>query len=74
LPLVDQPGGSILEEQIRLGQLVSFQKCISISFLYLTIHRDVDELKAMKEEILTTDSLEIKLGGMSFTGFSMGGA
>jgi hypothetical protein len=34
----------------------------------------VDELKAMKEEIMTTDVLDIKLGGVSFTGFSFGGA
>jgi hypothetical protein len=32
----------------------------------------VDELKAMKEEILSTDLLDVKLGGMSFTGWSWG--
>jgi hypothetical protein len=38
----------------------------------LTVVRDVNELKTMKEEILTTDLLEMKLGGLSFTGFSFG--
>jgi hypothetical protein len=37
---------------------------------FLTIDRDVDELKEMKEEIMTTDVFDIKLGGVSFTGFS----
>jgi hypothetical protein len=36
------------------------------------IDRDVNELKAMKEEILSTDLLDVKLGGVSFTGWSWG--
>jgi hypothetical protein len=34
----------------------------------------VDELKAMKEDIVTTDVLDIKLGGLSLIGFNFEGA
>jgi hypothetical protein len=68
--VVSQPRGGLPEEQVRLGQLVSSAASSFVSFLYLTFDRDVDELKALKEEILTTDLLDIKLGGMSFVGFN----
>lgn len=55
-----------------MGQLVSLTDSFFISFFRLTIGRDVDELKAMKEEILSTDLLDVKLGGVSFTGWSWG--
>ncbi|CAJ2505221.1 Uu.00g126150.m01.CDS01 [Anthostomella pinea] len=36
---------------------------------YVWVNWDVDELKARKEEILTTDLLDTKLGGVSFVGW-----
>ena len=54
------------------GSIGKFNRFIFISFFRLTIGRDVDELKAMKEEILSTDLLDVKLGGVSFTGWSWG--
>ncbi|KAH8649288.1 hypothetical protein BX600DRAFT_490094 [Xylariales sp. PMI_506] len=36
---------------------------------FVWVNWDVDELKARKEEILTTDLLDTKLGGVSFTGW-----
>jgi hypothetical protein len=34
------------------------------------VNWNVDELKARTEEILTTDLLDTKLGGVSFAGFN----
>ncbi|KAH8894455.1 NAD(P)-binding protein [Thozetella sp. PMI_491] len=36
---------------------------------FVWVNWDVDELKDRKEEILTSDLLDIKIGGVSFTGF-----
>lgn len=36
---------------------------------YVWVNWDIDELKARKEEILSTDLLDIKLGGVSFIGW-----
>ena len=39
---------------------------------FVWVNWDVEELVASKEEILSTDILDTKLGGVSFTGFKMG--
>ena len=54
------------------GSTGKFNRFICTSFFRLTIDRDVDELKAMKEEILSSDLLDVKLGGVSFNGWSWG--
>lgn len=36
---------------------------------FVWVNWDVDELKARKEEITSTDLLETKLGGVSFVGW-----
>lgn len=36
---------------------------------YVWVNWDVDELKARKEEIVSTDLLDTKLGGVSFVGW-----
>ena len=36
---------------------------------YVWVNWDVDELKARKEEIMSTDLLDTKLGGVSFVGW-----
>jgi len=36
---------------------------------FVWVNWDIDELKARKEEILSTDLLEMKLGGVSLTGW-----
>jgi hypothetical protein len=36
---------------------------------FLWANWDVDELKARKEELMGTDLLDIKLGGLSFVGW-----
>lgn len=39
---------------------------------FVWVNWDVDELKARKEEILTTDILVTKLEGISFAGWKLG--
>jgi hypothetical protein len=39
---------------------------------FVWVNWDADELKARKEEILTTDLLDTKLGGVSFVGWKLG--
>lgn len=43
-----------------------------LSGKWVWVNWDVDELKARKEEILTTDLLDTKLGGVSFVGWKGG--
>lgn len=37
---------------------------------FVWVNWDVDELKARKEEILSTDLMETKIGGVSFVGWN----